>query len=373
MKKFTFLFQHAHKSSYREKEWIEDIFGPYIGDEVLDGEHKLVYDNVILVDLFIHANDPNYYKNFKGKNAFLLHYSDEFYEGCYDLYKNFKGVIRTHWASVFNPIYVKTLPAGYCTGLGGSLKIPRASLRPFVWSFSGQLNKSSRPDMAHALAKVEPHYLFGIDKLPGYVTRLGFFPERAGDGVIPILTHLSEPVLEMSRIQYQRVLLDSIFCPSPMGSAHIECTHAYDALECGSIPIVERRISLDYYRELLGPHPLPTVRSWTEARDLIRSLLQSSERLDTLQAECMAWWANKKATLRDEVGAFLEERSADTTPDDKPMFEPRANSNLWRYAELLRHHDLHTAARRVALMMSRIARGMSPRVAEPAYKHDSRR
>jgi hypothetical protein len=221
--------------------------------------------------------------------------------------------------------------------------------------------------MVRAFAKIEPHYLFAVDTLPGYVSRAGFFPERSGDGILPKPAVASELPLDMSRIQYQRTLLDSIFSPSPMGSANLECTRTYEALECGSIPIVERRIGLDYYRELLGPHPLPTVRSWPEARNLVHGLLQNPERLDALQAECVAWWAEKKAALRAEVGAFLEERSADTTAGDKRMFEPWANSNLWRCAELTRHHDLRTAGRRVALMASRIARGKQPRAAVAPY------
>jgi hypothetical protein len=247
-------------------------------------------------------------------------------------------------------------------------KIAPASLRPFVWSFSGELGKSSRPDMVRAFGKLEPHYLFGVDSLPGYDFRNGYFPEREGDGILPRIDGSTAAPLDMSRVQYQRTLLDSIFCPSPMGSATLECSRTYEALECGSIPIVERRIGLDYYREILGSHPLPTVRSWPGARDLVRGLLQSPQRLDALQSECRTWWADKKARLRNEIGAFLEERSADAAPGDRPMFEPRANSNLWRYIELTRHHDLRAAGRRVSLMLSRIVQGKRARAAVAPYK-----
>lgn len=369
MNRYTAIFQHAHKNMDREKEWFEDIFSSHIADEILDGEHKAVRDNVILVDAFIHANDPEYYRQFRGKNAFMVHFSDEFYEGYYQLYQNFRGVFRTQWASVFNPAYVKTLPVGYCKGMDRTLPPPPASARSLVWSFSGELAKSSRPEMAHAFARVEPHHLFAIDRPPGYIFRQGYFPERSGDGILPTLGGKSnKAVVNMSRADYQRILLDSIFCPSPMGSANLECSRTYEALECGSIPIVERRIGLDYYRELLGPHPLPTVRSWAEARGLVGALLESPERLDALQAECVGWWRDKKARLRVEVGEFLAARSADATAGDRPMYEPRANSNLWRCVELARHHDLRAAGRRASVMASRIIHGRRTRAAVAPYR-----
>lgn len=61
-------------------------------------------------------------------------------------------------------------------------------------------------------------------------------------------------------LEQQRAMLDSIFSPCPQGNVLLETPRVYEALQCGSIPIVERRLTLDYYKQLLGPHPLPTVR-----------------------------------------------------------------------------------------------------------------
>jgi hypothetical protein len=369
MDKFTALFQYSHKTMDREKEWFEELFSSFIGEEIHDGEHKIVCDDVILIDAFIHANDPEYYKRFKGKNAILMHFADEFYEGHYEIYQNFKGVVRTHWSGVFNPAYVKQIPSGYVKGMDRTLEIPLASARPFVWSFAGELNKSSRLDMAGAFARIEPHYLFAFDShVPGYDFRAGVFPERLGDGIVPIIADAAKP-MGMTRTQYQRTLLDAIFSPSPMGSATIEGGRTYDALENGSIPIVERRLGLDYYREVLGPHPLPTVRSWPEARDLVRTLLRDPNRLDALQAECTSWWAQKKATLRDEVGAFIKARSADpVATGERPMVEPKANSGIWRLTELARHHDLRAGGRRAARIAARVLQGKRARAAVAAFK-----
>jgi hypothetical protein len=346
MQKLTAIFQPGNRTSHREQEWIEEIFGPYIGDIIIDGEHKVVLDNSILFDAFIHRESKSYYEKFKGKNSFLVHFLDENYEGFYDLYLNFKGIYRNHWASVFNTTYVRALPYGYPSGFDRSPHVLKASDRPFAWSFTGAIRKSSRPDMARALAKVEPHYLYITDRLFDYNIKSA----HGASG--------------LTLLECQRILLDSVFSPSPMGNINIECGRPYEALECGSIPIVERRIGLDYYRELLGPHPMPTVWSWAEARTLTSQLIRDPNRLNALQAECIAWWAKKKIELRSEVGDFLEARSADSNGAQRRMFEPRANSNIWRCLELMRHHDPRAAGRRVAVMLSRFAQGKRLRPGE---------
>lgn len=93
-------------------------------------------------------------------------------------------------------------------------------------------------------------------------------------------------------------------------------------------------------------------------------MLQEPARLDALQTtECVAWWTGTKAQLRDEAGQFLEARSAEPAVGDRPMFEPRANSNRWRYIQLWRHHDLPAARRRVTRMIKRLLQQRRWRVA----------
>jgi hypothetical protein len=348
--KFTAIWQPGGPGKQKERDWILEIFRPYLDNHIVDGKHEVVCDNAILFDAFIHSYDPSYYKKFKGLNAFLCIFLDEFYEGRYELYENFKGVWRTHWSSVFNPTYVRALPIGRPEEMDLTLEIPKASERRFVWSAIGGLSKSSRPDVLHAFGKIEPHFVFATDRPGGYIS---------------MPPSLRKP---LSRPEYQRVMLNSIFSPSPMGNANIECRRTYEAMDCGSIPIVERRIGLDYYKELLGSHPIPTVRSWSEARSLVVDLLDNPQRLDALQAEIHGWWSEKIAQIRAEIGEFIEERSNDPTDATRKLFEPRANSNIWRYFELARHHDLRAGGRRIAMIVSRVLQGSRLRKAHGHYK-----
>jgi len=330
-----------HTAEPLEKDWIEEIFRPYISHYVVDGKHELVMDDAIVFDAFTAANDPAFYARFRGKNAFLVHFLDESYEGGWEIYENFRGVIRFFWSDVFNRARVLPLPLGYNAGLEvGRPNLTPASQRKYVWSFLGQMNKASRPDMAAALSKVVPNFLFATDDLPGFVVHNKL--ENGGKRLFP-------------KKEFGEFLFESSFSPSPMGNANIECFRVYEALECGSIPIVEKRITLDYYRDLLGPHPMPTVRSWREARVLMTNLLKHPASMDQLQRECIEWWNTYKVNYVAALGEFLHSHSdpSDQSAATGPMVSRRASRPGWQVRELLRHHDLPAFARRVRRQVER--------------------
>lgn len=50
-----------------EREWISEIFSPYIEELVFDGQHKVDFDNCILAESYLHAGPPEYFAQFRGK------------------------------------------------------------------------------------------------------------------------------------------------------------------------------------------------------------------------------------------------------------------------------------------------------------------
>jgi hypothetical protein len=335
MRKYTAIWQAriAH-----ERDWIEEILGPYISDHVTDTKHQVVQDNSILLDAFIDCHDPAYYAQFRGRNAFLVHFLDETYEGSYELYNNFRGVLRCFWSNTFNSSRVMKMPLGYCSGVSRSGRpIQRASARKYLWSFVGEVNKSSRPDMARALASAEPHFLCATDQPRGLATLKSF------DG--------RSQSLEPS--EFSDLLFDSVFSPCPMGNVNLECFRVYEALECGSIPIIEKRWTLDYFRNLLGDHPLPTVRSWPEARRMIGRMVDNPAQIDALQQRCISWWENYKQEYSANVGEFLRVRSADRTLWETSPCSFAQRLPGWNMLELARHHDLAALFRRTNRQITR--------------------
>ena len=208
---------------------------------------------------------------------------------------HFRGVFRSLWSSVFNPKHVLVFPLGYTQDIPPSV-VP-ASDRHYAWSFVGEGGKSSRPDMIRAMSSVEPHICYSVTPIRG----MTFF-DRNSNG--------KKRIAEQD---YYEILGQSVFAPAPMGNASIESCRPYDALEVGSIPILERRPTLDYYRGLLGYYPLPTVNSWSHARQLVSRLLKDPVKLDELQQTCLRWWKSYQSELIRKIGVFLEERSSRAT------------------------------------------------------------
>jgi len=140
-----------------------------------------------------------------------------------------------------------------------------------------------------------------------------------------------------------------------MGNVHLETYRPYEALECGTIPILEKRLTIDYYRELWGDHPVPTVRSWKEAHSFIRHMLENPTELDVLQQRCTTWWKLYKLQLSQDMGEFLHRRSAATGPTLlEDVVLPKYHRPGWKVRELLRHHDSHAFVRRISRQVTRV-------------------
>jgi len=334
--RYTAIWQSPNP---HEREWIEEILGPYISEHVTDGNHEVVLDNAIVLEAFVYCSDPAYYARFRGKNAFLVHFLDENYEGGYEIYRNFRGVLRGFWSGVFDPKYVMALPLGYSNGMArGGRAIGRATTRKYVWSFVGQANKSSRPDVARGLATIEPHFMYSTDNVPG----------------LSILNHVNGKPRRFPPSEFSQFLFDSAFSPCPMGNANLECYRVYESLECGAIPILEKRLTLDYFRKLLGDHPMPTFRSWTEARHMIGKMLRNPDDIDRLQEECMQWWDSYKRAYTARVGEFLQERSGDMAAEMGPMVSKIQTIPGWQVLELTRHHNTSALLRRASRQANRL-------------------
>ncbi len=72
MRKYTAIWQSRIP---HERDWLEEILGPYISDHVPDGKHQVVLDNAILLDAFIQCHDPAYYAQFRGQERLFGSFS----------------------------------------------------------------------------------------------------------------------------------------------------------------------------------------------------------------------------------------------------------------------------------------------------------
>jgi hypothetical protein len=259
----------------------------------------------------------------------LLHLADEWYGHDYNIYANFAFVIRTHAATALRHPGLLTVPLGLPRGCAPRGAVIRASERQFVWSFAGNL-VATRADVVRALAEIRP-------------SAVHIYTMKAADA--PPLT----------KPRFQALLGDTTFTPAPMGNVMAETWRLYEALEAGSIPIVEKRLGFDYFENLFGKHPLPAFHTWEAAAAFITRIRHDHGAVDDLQARVMAWWAAYKADLKARVSAFVTAAGDDAYRSDMARFRfPTGAARVsWQYLELAKHHSIAALARRISIMARR--------------------
>ncbi|HEX8342128.1 MAG TPA: exostosin family protein [Tepidisphaeraceae bacterium] len=324
-----------HAPRIRVGNWIRKLLGDLVTEEVEDyADTDLSSDSIHVVSINHRplAEYNSYFEKLRANadNITLFHTGDEWFSGGYTNYQFFDRVIRYHsfrWARG-NGIY--TIPLGYPnTTRTGAYSI-RSSSRSISWSFAGEI-KSSRTQMARSMSEIAHHLL--IDTIGPNARKL-----NAED--------------------YMRTLLDSVFCPCPMGNVNIETWRLYEALEYGCIPIVERRLTLDYYNELLGPNPIPSFNSWSDAAHWSSQIMRDPERLDEKQIEIMRWWGSFKEILADDLRSYMQgpSRAAELKYYGQHLSTTLGIvSQPLRLAELMRHQNLSSLRWRIQRYAKRIA------------------
>jgi hypothetical protein len=313
-----------------ETPWVRFLLGEHAGEAVDDPDRTLVEPHSLILCDRLQLLAPEVLDRIRSTPGVGLYQtSDEWYRGTLEVYDAFNYVWRQHFHTGLKGRPVRQLPLPPAA-LDGVTAEPRpeasrpASERPYLWSFAGQL-KSTRFKMLAAL-------------------------RQAGEGAEHITGTFDEAVEPIAGDAYLRLLADSVFVPCPMGNVHLESFRAYEAIELGAIPVVERRPWLDYHRELLGDHPLPTVRSWSEAPALIGRLRADPVALDELQGKIVAWWTARKRVLA--AGCRSDVERAASHP------EVRFSGSVpgrWRgRLEMLRHHDATAAWARARMTAQRL-------------------
>lgn len=278
------LIWQVDKEGMCETDWVKEVLSEVNYEEIQDGKWSVFKDNSIIV---VSNDKKRKCKKYLDKLA-KMHYkfaviqlSDEFYSIPADFYEQCTFVLRHYWHERYGK-NVASFPLGYKQGFLSketSLEIKDASHRKYVWSFAGQIEKSTRIAMIESMKKI-PHYYIHETKQ--------FFDPNA-----------------LPSDKYRELLLNSIFIPCPRGWANLESFRVYEALECGCIPIVEKT-EIDYFEKVLGNYPFLSLQSWDEAPDLIRALLENPMALEQMRNKCKQWWIDYKKMMKKEIAFKIQ-------------------------------------------------------------------
>lgn len=278
------LIWQVDKKGICETDWLKELLSGLDYTEIDDGKWTIFKDRAIIV---VSNEKKKKCKKYFDKLS-KMHYKfgviqlgDEFYSIPADFYEKCSFALRHYWHERYGQ-NVAAFPLGYKQGFlnqDGPLHLNDSSHRKYVWSFAGQIEKSTRIAMINSMKKV-PHYFIHETKQ--------FFDPNA-----------------LPSNEYRELLLNSIFIPCPRGWANLESFRIYEALECGCIPLVEKG-EVDYFEKLLGDYPFPSLSSWDEAPFLIRTLLANPMALEELRCKCALWWKEHKKQVKNEIHSKIQ-------------------------------------------------------------------
>lgn len=317
----------------RQKDWIRFVFGDLVTGEIEDPSFECLEDDTIHVVSMIFAPlraMDDYFRRCREScsNIVLYHAGDEWFSGGCEPYRHFDNVVRELPSFFTRSVGIACIPLG-CP-VSGSLQRdwPPSSERPLVWSFAGEI-RNTRIEMVRDFDKISPR---------------------------EIIDTSTNRTLSVDR--YHDLLSASKFVPCGMGNVITETWRVYEAIESGAIPIVERRMTLDYYRELLGEHPIPTFNSWRRAADFVTDMMQRPAEMNALQGEIAAWWKDYKDRMVRQIGVMLGESHSTSLV---AFSNSLVNKNMvihegLRVVELVRHQSLENLRRRAANPLAPVRR-----------------
>lgn len=162
----------------------------------------------------------------------------------------------------------------------GGICFSKITERKYRFSFCGQGSKKDRKTMLECFKYCCPNYIFESDSA-----------SESG---------------ALSGEVYGGILAQSIFVPCPLGNINIDTYRLFEALDAGAIPILTSRYAYqpyDYYKVLLGDHPIPTFRSWRQAEIFVRNI--SDDSIEKLSEEINFWYKSYRLFLKSIINKSL--------------------------------------------------------------------
>jgi len=259
-----------HKNS--SDKWIHELL-KNIKYKIIENENDVEQnDTLIIIDSCVEEKIELYTKlNLICSKIFLFHLGDEF--GFYNIepvYNNCNYIWRSFCASkYFNNKKVQCIPLGYKSGVIHKKGINRK----YKWAFTGTPHKSSRHDLLFQFSNIKPFFCYKTEE----------FNKK------------NIPVNEMSEI-----LSSTQFIPCPYGFFHPDSYRLYEALECGSIPIVEN--AYQYYDRLYPDNPFIKINKWRDAISIVQGW--NDQEIKKKAEECNEWWSVKK----NDIQSFIKKK-----------------------------------------------------------------
>lgn len=245
-----------------ECDWIDYLF------EGVDANGTIVVYNA--------SADIKCYLEKQGPVLGLVHLSDEWDRDPTDHY-NYAKIVLRNYCKDLGPNVIN-FPLGWMRTFPYKLTPKTLHERKYVWSFSGHVDKTTRPEMARWMATVDGG--------------CSYF-KKCGENWGPFDGHALTPP------QLADMYNNSYFVPCPQGNCSIDSLRVCEALQTGTIPIVERS---DYWTKLYGNDvPFIQIENWSHAPNVIEQLTSDLDKLEKLRSSVYVWWIDYCRRLKETI------------------------------------------------------------------------
>jgi hypothetical protein len=261
-----FVWLCSRENSW-ECDWIDYLFDGVEADGIV-----VVYNATADIKSYLEKHGPI---------LGLIHLSDEWDKDPVDHYSQAKIVLRNYYKEL-GPNVIN-FPLGWMRTFPYTLTPKIIQERQYVWSFSGHVDKTTRPEMAR--------WMSTVDNGKSYF-------KKCGENWGPFDGHALTPG------QLAEMYNNSYFVPCPQGNQSIDSLRVCEALQAGAIPIVERS---DYWSKLYGKDvPLLQIDSWSQAPTLINKLTEDLDKLEQLRVSTYMWWQNHCLAVKKQIKETYE-------------------------------------------------------------------
>jgi hypothetical protein len=117
--------------------------------------------------------------------------------------------------------------------------------------------------------------------------------------------------LSVSPKEMFNIYSDSIFVPIGRGNSSIECFRIYEAIIAGAIPIIvddkDEAEDTFYYNDSTLP-PFLIFKTWEDAVEKCKRLLDNPNELQGLQDKNIKWWNEKIEYIRENIINVMDQR-----------------------------------------------------------------
>lgn len=255
-----------------ETEWLNTLLGRGFDDVVLSSDFEPQGNDLLI---FNHSID---YESLLVRYEVaqypfgVIHLSDETLGDTmyYLTYKMCMFAFRNYYHPTFSMHpKVTTFGLGWKQGTPQNVATSEKS-RYYHWCFAGNIHTADRIQAIMPFASLFPYQLH---------TTHGSFADPNG---LPFT-------------EYIQTMCNSKFAICPVGQGNIESFRLYEALECGTVPVVLEGTSVqpDYWKSLFPECesvPWITASTWHECVDIVRHVLQDQSSYKQVQKECQEFW-----------------------------------------------------------------------------------